>query len=60
MTVLTSRFGEESQRGTPEQLTKFYESKAYQAQRENNEILAQNYFQHAEHYKRITNERKVK
>lgn len=52
----TSKCDGEALRKTAEELTKFYEAKGYQAERNKDYSEAHNYFQHAEHYKRIGNE----
>lgn len=43
----------ETIRGKAHQLVASYEAKAYEAQRAGDEYLANIYFQHAEHYKRL-------
>lgn len=54
-TVYSSRFGSEVNRGTVHQLASSYEAKGYGAQRDGDYMLAERYFQHAEHWKRILN-----
>lgn len=51
-TTLSSRCGDEIERGTKQQLVTKYEALGYQAQRDKDPVLAQTYFQHAEHYKK--------
>lgn len=47
----TSKCGDEIIRGTPQALVTKYEAKAYEARRNKDEVQAQIFFQHAEHWK---------